>query len=72
MFDKLFKKLKKILKICAAVRLICDSAGAVVAREYGLPCVVGALKATQSFRSGETVILDGIQGTITRVSDQQN
>ncbi len=54
------------------MRLICDSAGAVVAREYGLPCVVGALKATQSFRSGETVILDGIQGTITRVSDQQN
>jgi len=43
------------------------SHGAVVAREYGLPCIVGAQKATQSFRTGDRVILDGTRGTVTLV-----
>jgi len=43
------------------------SHGAVVAREYGLPCIVGAQKVTHVFRTGDTVILDGTNGTITRV-----
>jgi len=44
------------------------SHGAVVAREYGLPCIVGAQKVTHVFRTGDTAILDGTKGTITRVS----
>ncbi|XP_035212455.1 uncharacterized protein LOC118186462 isoform X2 [Stegodyphus dumicola] len=43
------------------------SHGAVVAREYGLPCVVGVQKATTAFKSGDTVILDGTSGTVTKV-----
>jgi len=43
------------------------SHGAVVAREYGLPCIVGAQTATSVFRTGDTVVLDGSKGTITRV-----
>ncbi|KAI9559139.1 hypothetical protein GHT06_015928 [Daphnia sinensis] len=43
------------------------SHGAVVAREYGLPAIVGCNKVTQIFRSGDVVILDGSKGTITRV-----
>jgi len=33
------------------------SHGAVVAREYGLPCIVGAKGATQVFQSGKVFIL---------------
>uniref|UniRef100_A0A0P6DHG3 Phosphoenolpyruvate synthase n=1 Tax=Daphnia magna TaxID=35525 RepID=A0A0P6DHG3_9CRUS len=43
------------------------SHGAVVAREYGLPAIVGCQKVTQVFRSGDVVVLDGSKGTITRV-----
>jgi len=43
------------------------SHGAVVAREFGLPCIVGVQKVTHVFRTGDTVILDGTNGTITRV-----
>ncbi|XP_045028647.1 putative phosphoenolpyruvate synthase [Daphnia magna] len=43
------------------------SHGAVVAREYGLPAIVGCNKVTQVFRSGDVVILDGSKGTITRM-----
>lgn len=45
------------------------SHGAVVAREYGLPCVVGLLGATKVFRSGDTVLLDGAQGVLIRVEE---
>ncbi|XP_014664358.1 PREDICTED: putative phosphoenolpyruvate synthase isoform X2 [Priapulus caudatus] len=44
------------------------SHGAVVAREYGLPCLVSAEKATIVFTTGEEVILDGTLGTIAKVS----
>ena len=42
------------------------SHGAVVAREYGLPCIVGVEMATSKFRSGDIVIIDGIKGIISR------
>ncbi|XP_054711334.1 uncharacterized phosphotransferase YvkC-like [Uloborus diversus] len=38
------------------------SHGNIVAREYGLPCVVGVQKATSAFKSGDIVILDGTSG----------
>lgn len=41
------------------------SHGAVVAREYGLPCVVNARQATRFFQTGDRVRLDGDSGTLT-------
>ncbi len=38
--------------------------GAVVAREYGIPAVVGVDRATERLRTGQRVRLDGSRGTI--------
>ncbi|XP_014681604.1 PREDICTED: putative phosphoenolpyruvate synthase [Priapulus caudatus] len=46
------------------------SHGAVVAREYGLPCIVSAKKATHVFRTGDDVILNGTLGTIAKVTPE--
>jgi rifampicin phosphotransferase len=43
------------------------SHAAVVAREYGLPAVVGAVGATTAIRDGMRVRIDGTAGTITIV-----
>ena len=43
------------------------SHGAVIAREYGLPCVVNARQATRLLRTGDRVRLDGSAGTVTRL-----
>ncbi|RAM35918.1 PEP/pyruvate-binding domain-containing protein [Arthrobacter globiformis] len=40
------------------------SHGAVVAREYGLPAVVGVPDATMRIRTGDTVTVDGAAGTV--------
>lgn len=39
-----------------------------VAREHRLPAVVGTHCATADLKDGEEVIVDGTQGTVTRVS----
>ncbi len=41
------------------------SHGAVIAREYGLPCVVNARQATRVLKTGDRVRLDGDTGTVT-------
>ena len=41
------------------------SHGAVVAREYGIPAVVGVPDATTRLRTGQTVTVDGSAGTVT-------
>ena len=41
------------------------SHGAVVAREYGLPCLVGVTGATQTFSTGDLVTLDAERGFIS-------
>jgi pyruvate,water dikinase len=41
------------------------SHGAVVAREYGLPAVVGVPDATTKIRTGQTITVDGAAGTVT-------
>lgn len=46
------------------------SHGAVVAREYGLPCAVGIAAATSILRSGDTIILNATKGTVTRVESK--
>jgi pyruvate,water dikinase len=41
------------------------SHGAVVAREYGIPAVVGVPDATTKIVSGQSITVDGAAGTIT-------
>ena len=41
-----------------------NSHGAVVAREYGIPAVVGVAGATTSFATGCVVTLDGGAGMV--------
>ena len=40
------------------------SHGAVVAREYGIPAVVGVPNATERIVTGERVVVDGSAGTV--------
>ena len=42
-----------------------NSHGAVVAREYGIPAVVGVAGATQRIRTGQRVRVDGTAGVVT-------
>jgi pyruvate,water dikinase len=39
--------------------------GSVVAREYGIPAVVGVLDATRKIKDGQTIRVDGTRGIIT-------
>ena len=38
--------------------------GAIIAREYGIPCVTGVVEATQICRSGMEVTIDGFLGSV--------
>jgi pyruvate,water dikinase len=40
------------------------SHGSVVAREYGIPAVVGVLGATERITTGQQITVDGSAGTI--------
>lgn len=51
--------------------IFCLLLGAVIAREYGLPCIVGATNATDIFATGDTVRLSGIRGVVERVQVEQ-
>jgi len=42
-----------------------NSHGAVVAREYGIPAVVGVPRATEAITTGEEVTVDGASGVVT-------
>ena len=43
--------------------------GSVVAREYGIPAVVGVLGATQLIKTGQRIRVDGNQGYVEILSD---
>ena len=45
-----------------------NSHGAVVAREYGIPAVVGVPDATLRISSGQIITVDGAAGTVTTAS----
>ena len=50
--------------------IVSDSGGplshcAVVAREYGVPCITGTRIATVTIPDGVMVTLDGTEGTVT-------
>ncbi|NEQ95165.1 MAG: hypothetical protein F6K30_00235 [Cyanothece sp. SIO2G6] len=44
------------------------SHGAILAREVGIPAVVGVADAVAHFKTGDWIILDGDRGTITPIS----
>ncbi|CAH1270229.1 Hypp4299 [Branchiostoma lanceolatum] len=44
------------------------SHGAVVAREYGLPCVVSVKNATAMFQTGDLVLLNGTEGSVRKLN----
>jgi len=44
--------------------------GSVVAREYGLPAVVGVSQATTRLQTGQRVRVDGSSGVITLLDSQ--
>lgn len=46
------------------------SHGAVVAREYGLPCVVNVPGATETLHTGDMIYLDGGDGIIEKLEDK--
>ncbi|THB78682.1 MAG: hypothetical protein D3926_12505, partial [Desulfobacteraceae bacterium] len=39
--------------------------GAIIAREYGLPCITGASNAMQLIENGNHITVDGYLGIIT-------
>ena len=43
--------------------------GSIVAREYGIPAVLGTGIATTRIRSGQTIRVDGDEGTVTLVDE---
>jgi pyruvate,water dikinase len=43
------------------------SHGSVVAREYGLPAVVGVTGATRSIETGDRIFLDGSAGVVVKL-----
>ncbi|XP_078400715.1 rifampicin phosphotransferase-like [Cetorhinus maximus] len=45
------------------------SHAAIVAREYGLPCIVSCRSATSLLKTGDTVILNGKDGFLQRVKE---
>jgi pyruvate,water dikinase len=46
------------------------SHGAIIAREFGIPSIVGVADATRLIPSGATVCLDGDRGTVRLVEDR--
>jgi pyruvate,water dikinase len=38
--------------------------GAIIAREYGIPCVTGVDEATARIKDGQTVLVDGFRGEV--------
>ncbi len=43
--------------------------GAIIAREYGIPCVTGIPDAVHRIRTGDTLSVDGYLGIVTRAGD---
>ena len=39
---------------------------AIIAREFGIPAIVGTTDGTSKLRDGEVVLVDGTEGTVTR------
>jgi pyruvate,water dikinase len=46
--------------------------GSIVAREYGIPAVMGTGVATQRIKNGQLIRVDGDRGTVTLIDIQEN
>ncbi|MGG3280460.1 PEP/pyruvate-binding domain-containing protein [Paenibacillus solani] len=46
--------------------------GSIIAREYGLPAVVGIKEATSRLRNGQRVRIDGLMGTVEIIQSNNN
>ncbi|MEF8941611.1 MAG: PEP/pyruvate-binding domain-containing protein [Desulfohalobiaceae bacterium] len=46
--------------------------GAIIAREYGLPCVTGVHEALEAIRTGDVITVDGYMGTVTLGREEQS
>ncbi|HUV06577.1 MAG TPA: PEP-utilizing enzyme, partial [Spirochaetia bacterium] len=46
--------------------------GAIIAREYGIPCVTGIPEATERIQSGDRVTVDGYLGIVVIDSRRQS
>ncbi|KAG1699291.1 putative phosphoenolpyruvate synthase [Nymphon striatum] len=46
------------------------SHGAVVAREYGIPCVVGVQQVTSILKSGDLIFLDAKKGQVSKLESE--
>ncbi len=53
-----------VIGAVVASRGRCVSHPAIVAREFGIPAVVGTRSATSAFPDGATVTVDGDAGTV--------
>jgi len=59
-----------------AVAVVVDSGGpgshaAIVAREYGIPAVMGTTEGTQKLTDGQRVMVDGDQGRVTLLDENE-
>lgn len=61
-----FPKIKGIITETGGI----TSHGAIIARELGIPAVVGVAKATDLLQTGETVLLNGNTGEIYRLAEK--
>jgi pyruvate,water dikinase len=48
------------------------SHGSIVAREYGIPAVVGVTGATRTIRTGDRITLDGATGRVFKLTPAEN
>lgn len=46
--------------------------GSVVAREYGIPAVVGVEHVTEKLKTGQTVVVDGSTGVVKLVDESND
>ncbi len=46
--------------------------GAIIAREYGLPCVTGVADATERIRTGQLITVDGYLGIVTVADENEH
>jgi phosphoenolpyruvate-protein kinase (PTS system EI component) len=70
LLDTLLSALKhSLMPYDAAGRL--SGLTAIVAREYGIPAVVGVVGAIDRIRTGQLVTVDGITGIITLAHEQK-
>ena len=61
-----------LVQLAGAVALVCEHGGALghaaaLARELGMPCVVGCAGITRELRPGDQLLVDGDAGLVVRV-----